>query len=212
MTVKEAPALVIYYADGESWKGIPLHPNIMYSSLKSMVDNFIFMRTNRGQRTKFYSRTVKEIKEENDIKVNCVHKDKCIIAFVDASPKDGNLNKFNEIIGRLEFHQRDPKLKDINMLWVNATCHSEFAKSFGIDVKRESGLVFYYPYRKTYCKFSGVVDDYMIADFLDRARQDRYPQNDIETNLVTIKSHQCDDGTAKEVNQSIVTDYQKTDL
>jgi hypothetical protein len=122
----------------------------------------------------------------------------CVLAFLNGD-YDRQINRVNleyrKYLKILDSVTEDNKYRNLNvdLFYVNATCHDELSAGFKVRLSQMPSIVVYDPYNKLFAKIQGEdeFEKFKIENFLSGAFDKKIPFRQIEINEVTFKDTNC---------------------
>lgn len=189
----QVPGLYYFVLNNDEYEVFPVSRNSFYSSLSSAVSNLLHHKLNPIVRKPFESNLIKIVKTNSDLRRNCLNKEFCVIAFLDARPGEANEDDFKQKIEKMERAASSPKYEKVGFNWVNATCHKEFASKFEIDVQQLPATTFYQVWRGMYANFAGLWEHFTLNHFFERVIESRYDNKEIKREDVFVRNIICEE-------------------
>lgn len=193
--INRFPFICFYYNENNAMKVIPLNPDILYLSLKAMVDNIIYHKTKTIKRKPFHSEVVKQIYENTQLKQICSSTDTCVIGFFNAQDENTNAALFNEMIEKFEYLAGKEKFKELTWGWVNSTCQIELSQKF--TMPENGGVIIYQQWKGVYSRFIFPTDDLQLFNFFDKTIENRFVYNEINPEEFVLNDKDCSETSKK---------------
>lgn len=199
--INQYPFLCIYYYDADTWKTIPINPDILYSSLESMLNNILYHKQNKAKRQPFHSNIVKQIYENNQLKQHCSSSDYCVLVFLDGSESEENMSHFNEFIEKMEILSTQDKYRSWNFGWVNQTCQNELADKF--KIKSQGGVIVYQQWKEVFSTFTFPTDDLHLISFFEKLLDNKFVANKLSPEDLNFVDKDCLNTIKKNIDEKI---------
>ena len=185
------PFLCLVYHEDQKLRTITINPNILYSSLKSMIDNLIYYRTTKEPRKPFTS-SIPMITTNSQLKTKCSPDTPCVLSFFDAThDEDGkNEERFNTFMDKIEAVQQKNKFKDLNYGWVNSTCEQTFADNSKLSAS-EGGVAVFLDWKNIFSRLQFPVDDLRLMDYFETAVANRAVDYPITPEQFVLEENDC---------------------
>jgi hypothetical protein len=112
---------------------------------------------------------VVELNTTKDLHENCIDKAQlCFIAFLDAGTASNQLQlRLQQQLKLLRDIREKKEGSPLEIMWVNATCHTELLKPFGLDEMAIPTVVVYAPRKKMYGSMVGKFDMESVLGYIE---------------------------------------------
>jgi hypothetical protein len=169
-----------------------MNPNILYSSLKSMVDNLIYYRTTKEPRKPFTSTQIPMITTNSQLKTKCSPEQPCVLTFFDAThDEDGkNEERFNTFIEKIEIIQQKKKFSELNYGWVNSTCEETLAADSKLSGSN-GGVAVFQSWKNIFSRIQFPLDDARIIEFFESVVDKRSTEYPISEDQFVLEENNC---------------------
>ncbi len=176
---------------------LPINPDILYSSLKAMIDNIIYHKTQKKKRKIFHSDSIKQIYDNSQLTNLCSASDFCVIGLFNATNEQEYINSFNQNIEKFEILASKNKFKGASWGWVNVTCQTEMAEKF--DIPKKGGVIIYQQWKEIYSRFIFPTDDLQLVNFFEKTFENKFVFNDLKPSDLKLNDHDCLADTKKKI-------------
>lgn len=185
----KVPYTILYYYENDKWNQIPLNPEILYSSLSSMVNNIVYHRTVKKVRKPF-STPIKQMNDNNLFKNMINQAETIVLAFLNASPGEENEKYFDTTIEKFEILSQKKNFKEWSYGWINSTCQVELTEKFKF-LPDKGGVIVYQQWKEVYARFAFPYDDMFLYSFFEKIVENRFVSHSIDVKEMVLEENSC---------------------
>lgn len=198
--ITRLPYALFHYSNKDKWETMPINPNILYSSLRSMVDNLIYYKTQKKPRKPYVSK-IKEI-SSNDMMENYLSQTDFFALMILPATYDQETIEFWETsIEKLEILSANEKYSEWKFGWVNATCHEHLLTKYNF-IPNKGGVNVYMNWKKQYTRFAFPFDDNLLWNFFDGITNGKYVSRDLTVDELKLEDNFCNESNLQRKKES----------
>lgn len=179
---------------------MPINPNILYSSLRSMVDNLIYYKTQKAPR-KPYTSKIKEIVSNEMMENYLSQTDFFALMILPATNDQETIEFWETAIEKLEILSANEKYSEWKFGWVNATCHDYLSTKYNF-IPNKGGVNVYMNWKKQYTRFAFPFDDNLLWNFFDGITNGKYVSRDLGENELKLEENFCTESIIQRKKES----------